>query len=85
MNTKWPGLNLFSILKIFGIHMFVSGWGGFRCIIIKKKRKKHENTAPPPDIGIKLQGGVPDSAAELGFKLIENTVIVHTEDRLNDG
>ena len=37
MNTKWPGLNLFSILKIFGIHMFVSGWGGFRCIIIKKK------------------------------------------------
>lgn len=37
MNTKWQGLNLYSILKIFGIHMFVSGWGGFRCIMIKKK------------------------------------------------
>ena len=54
-------------------------------IIIKKKRKKRENTAPPPDMKIKLPNGVPDSAAELGFKLIENTVIVHTEDRLNDG
>ncbi len=37
MNTKWQGLNLYSIFKIFGIHLFVSGWGGFRCIIIKKK------------------------------------------------
>ncbi len=37
MNTKWQGLNLFSIFKIFGIHMFVSGWGGFRSIIAKKK------------------------------------------------
>ncbi len=37
MNTKWPGLNLYSIFKIFGTHFFVSGWGGFRCIIIKKK------------------------------------------------
>ena len=37
MNTKWPGLNFYSIFKIFGIHLFVSGWGGFRCIIIKKK------------------------------------------------
>lgn len=37
MNTKWPGLNLYSILKIIGIHLVVSGWGGFRCIIIKKK------------------------------------------------
>ena len=54
-------------------------------IIIKKERHIRENTTPPPDIGIKLPDGVPDSAAELGFKLIENTVIVHTEDRLNDG
>ncbi len=37
MNTKWPGLNLYSIFKIFGTHLLVSGWGGFRCIIIKKK------------------------------------------------
>ncbi len=36
-NTAWQGLNLYSIFKIFGIHLFVSGWGGFRAIIIKKK------------------------------------------------
>lgn len=36
-NTKWQGLNLFSIFKIFGAHFFVSGWGGFRAIIIRKK------------------------------------------------
>lgn len=37
VNTAWQGLNLYSILKIFGIHMFVSGWGGFRAILAKKK------------------------------------------------
>lgn len=36
-NTSWEGLNLFSICKIIGIHLFVSGWGGFRAIIIRKK------------------------------------------------
>lgn len=36
-NTKWSGINLYSICKIFGIHWFVSGWGGFRAIIIRKK------------------------------------------------
>lgn len=36
-NTKWSGLSLFSICKIFGIHMFTSGWGGFRAIVIRKK------------------------------------------------
>lgn len=36
-NTKWPGLNLYSICKIFGIHWFVCGWGGFRAIFIRKK------------------------------------------------
>lgn len=50
--------------------------------IVLKKRKVRESTALD---GIKLPDGVPDSAAALGFKLIENTVIVHTEDRLNDG
>ena len=54
-------------------------------IIRKKEHKVRQSTAYPPDTGIKLPGGVPDAAAALGFKLIENTVIVHTEDRLNDG
>lgn len=36
-DTRWSGLNLYSICKIFGIHWFVSGWGGFRSIIIRKK------------------------------------------------
>ena len=36
-NTSWSGLNLYSILKILGIHWFVSGWGGFRGIFIRKK------------------------------------------------
>ena len=54
-------------------------------IIIKKERKARENTAPPPDTGIKLPDGVPDAAAAIGFELIDNIVIVHTEDRLNDG
>ena len=36
-NTKWSGLNLYSICKIFGIHWFVCGWGGFRAIFIRKK------------------------------------------------
>ena len=36
-NTRWSGINLFSICKIFGIHWFVCGWGGFRAIIIRKK------------------------------------------------
>ncbi len=37
LNTQWTGLNFFSICKIFGAHFLVSGWGGFRAIIIKKK------------------------------------------------
>ena len=36
-NTKWSGLNLYSICKIFGIHWFVCGWGGIRAIFIRKK------------------------------------------------
>lgn len=37
LNTSWAGLNYYSICKIIGIHLFVSGWGGFRAIFIKKK------------------------------------------------
>ncbi len=54
-------------------------------IIIKKERKARENAAIVPDTGIKLPDGVPDAAAAIGFELIDNIVIVHTEDRLNDG
>ena len=54
-------------------------------IILRKERKRREATTPPPDLGIRLPDGVPDAAGALGFKLIESTVIVHTEERLNDG
>lgn len=54
-------------------------------IILKKKRKARENTSASAEPSPDLTDGVPDSAAALGFKLIENTVIVHTDDRLNDG
>lgn len=54
-------------------------------IILKKKRKARENTSASAEPFTELPDGVPDSAAALGFKLIENTVIVHTDDRLNDG
>ncbi|MCD7827765.1 MAG: MFS transporter [Clostridiales bacterium] len=37
MDTSWPGINFYSIFKIVGIHSFVSGWGGFRAIVIRKK------------------------------------------------
>ena len=36
-DMKWPGLNLMSICKIFGVHWVVCGWGGFRAIFIRKK------------------------------------------------
>ncbi len=36
-DTKWQGLSFYSIFKILGIHSFVSGWGGFRAIVIRKK------------------------------------------------
>lgn len=39
VSTNWEalGINLFSVFKLIGIHLFVSGWGGFRAIIIRKK------------------------------------------------
>ena len=36
LDTKWPGLDAASILKIFGAHFLCSGWGGFRNIVIRK-------------------------------------------------
>jgi len=36
VDTQWSGLNFYSICKIFGIHWIVSGWGGFRAIVIRK-------------------------------------------------
>ena len=36
LDTKWPGLDAFSIFKIFGAHFLINGWGGFRNIIIRK-------------------------------------------------
>lgn len=36
LNTRWAGLDAFSILKIFGAHFLVNGWGGFRGIMIRK-------------------------------------------------
>lgn len=36
LDSKWPGLDAFSIFKIFGAHFLVNGWGGFRSIVIRK-------------------------------------------------
>ena len=36
LDTNWPALNTFNILKIFGTHFFANGWGGFRGIVIRK-------------------------------------------------
>nr|MCR5690148.1 hypothetical protein [Clostridiales bacterium] len=36
LDTRWPGLNAFSICKIFGTYFFCNGWGGFRGIVIRK-------------------------------------------------
>ena len=36
LDSKWPGLDAFSIFKIFGAHFLCSSWGGFRKIIIRK-------------------------------------------------
>ena len=36
LDTRWSGLDAASILKIFGAHFLVNGWGGFRGIVIRK-------------------------------------------------
>ncbi len=36
LDTQWPGLDAFSIFKIFGAYFLVNGWGGFRGIMIRK-------------------------------------------------
>ncbi|MBO4492926.1 MAG: hypothetical protein J5724_00915 [Ruminococcus sp.] len=52
-------------------------------IIIKKERRETPSaTVTAVDSGIRLPGGVPDAAADMGFRLLENTVIVHTDDRI---
>ncbi|SHM15866.1 hypothetical protein [Ruminococcus flavefaciens] len=51
-------------------------------MISKKERKIRERTTPPHDINEKLSDGVMEAAAVEGFKLIENTVIVHTNERI---
>ncbi len=57
-------------------------------IIIAKERKnaqkatETETKSVPERENIKLPDTVPASATEMGFKLLENTVIVHTDDRI---
>jgi hypothetical protein len=51
-------------------------------MIAKKERKIRERTTPPHDINERLSDGVMEAAAVAGFKLLENTVIVHTNDRI---
>ena len=36
LDSRWPGLNAFSIFKIFAAHFLCNGWGGFRSIVIRK-------------------------------------------------
>ena len=36
LDTRWPGLNAYSIFKIFGTYFLCNGWGGFRGIVIRK-------------------------------------------------
>ena len=53
-------------------------------IIIRKERKAaaKETAAAPKGDSIALPDTVPASAAEMGFRLLENTVIIHTDDRI---
>lgn len=51
-------------------------------LISKKEKKIRERTTPPHDINETLPDGVMEAAAVAGFKLIENTVIVHTNERI---
>jgi len=52
-------------------------------IIIKKERRETAaEEAASAERGIKLPGGVPAAAAKMGFRLLENTVIVHTDERI---
>ena len=51
-------------------------------MISKKEKKIRERTTPPHDINETLPDGVMEAAAVAGFKLIENTVIVHTNERI---
>ncbi len=36
LDSRWPGLNAYSIFKIFGSYFVCNGWGGFRGIVIRK-------------------------------------------------
>ena len=56
-------------------------------IIIRKERKERkaaakETAAAPKGDSIALPDTVPASAAEMGFRLLENTVIIHTDYRI---
>ena len=51
-------------------------------LISQKEKKIRERTTPPHDINETLPDGVMEAAAVAGFKLIENTVIVHTNERI---
>lgn len=54
-------------------------------IIIKERKaaaKETDAVTVPADDSIKLPDSVPASAAEMGFRLLENTVIVHTDERI---
>ena len=51
-------------------------------MISKKEKKIRERTTPPHDINETLPDGVMEAAAVAGFKLIENTVIIHTNERI---
>lgn len=53
-------------------------------IIMCKERKvaAKETAAAPKGDSIALPDTVPASAAEMGFRLLENTVIIHTDDRI---
>lgn len=48
-------------------------------VIAKKEQKVRERTTPPPDINEDIPDRVSEAA---GFKLIENTVIVHTTEHI---
>lgn len=51
-------------------------------LINKKEKKIRERTTPPHDINETLPDGVMEAVAVAGFKLIENTVIIHTNERI---
>ncbi len=67
-------------------------------IIIRKERAEAAKQKPKPqaqpfrteapkaepvhDDSIRLPGSVPASAGEMGFRLLENTVIIHTNERI---